>query len=662
MSAGGSSAKGASGRLHPLVAGGLGALAARLGTLTLFFLAGGQVNGPLNFIPVAAAYHGAVLLGLLALLLLAAAAARSDGTRRFVVRGGLALFALTLVVGLLEFLLLRHTGHKLTPAVLRTYAGSGVFTKEVLAPLGHDGGFTAALVLVAAAGAGWLIVVARRGTAPVGGWAAAGWAAGAAGVLLWAAGLDRPLQRAYVRPPELAGWDAVRPGRRPVPPADEAAAVTELRALVPLAPGWRWTNADYPLARQAEPALAAARGPAGRRADPPDIVLIAVESLRAQALWFSGLADTAATPNLRRLAARGVVFRSFLANGYPSSEGFFCLHTGLWPRPGRTATVDAAGLRFTALPERLGALGYHRIALWGGNASFDHELSWGRLWYDELEYQARPGEWVYSQHLSDAELVRRAIVRGRAHDAAKSGQPLFLFLATNGTHGPFVTGGHYFGTEAQRAEAERINPDADDADRRTRYRRALELLDLQLGRLLDWLDTRPRSRRTVVVLTGDHSIDVDGQGSPLLRALPSDDFVWTGAVIAGPEPLVGPVPRTETFAASQVDLMPTLLALAGDTGPQAGPGADLFAAIPPEARTAVAVRPDGFRLDRGGRTLFVPAADAREAWREASFARPQFERPPAAEAAEPGEADRLVRVVNYWTYLLEQDRLQRPAR
>ena len=644
---------------HPLVLGGLLTVAVRLAGIVCFYLTAGQVNGPLNFIPVAAAYHTLVLLALTLVLLGLWVAVSGPRLRTGVKWLGLTLFAVVLFAGAVEFLLLRHTGHKLTPAVLSTYAGAGVLTKEVLAPLGHDVRHTAWMLGLVAAGWTGLVLLAwrvRRNESEIGPWR------GVALLLaLTVAGLgvgmaaDRPLQRAIVRPPELALLESLWRNAGTPAPENEAAVRAELRTLVPLAPGWHWSDDVYPLLREAEPALATAPAMAARRADLPDIFLIMVESLRAQDLWFSTFSPAADTPNLRRLAERGVLFPGFLSNGYPSSEGFFSLHAGTWPHPARVATVETDALQFHALPERLGALGYHRLALWGGNASFDHELPWGKLWYDELVYQARPGELVYSQHMSDAELMQQVIARGTAHDREIPDRPLFAFVATNGTHGPFATGDHHFGTPEQKAEAEQINP-ADAACRPERYRRALSLFDLQLGRLLDWIEHRPRARNTVILLVGDHSIDVESAGSPLLRALPSNDFVWTGAIVAGPKRLMGPVPRVAAVAASHVDVMPTVLAMVGDTGPQAGPGVDLLAAIAPAQRTAVAIRPGGFRLDRGGQTLFVPAADLRESWEEPSFARRQFVRP-AGATAPADEAVRLQRVVRYWSYLLEQNRL-----
>ncbi len=649
---------GRGGWVHPLVCGGLVVLAVRLFAIAVFFLAGGQVNGPFNFIPIASAYHSAILLVLVLLLLVLPLARRPGLASRLVIVAGLVLLAVTLLAGLVEFLLLRHTGHKLSAAVLRTYAGPGVLTKEVLAPLAQDRGFTALLGGTAAAGLAVLALLAWRGRpGPVGrGPFVVGITVVAA--LCFVVWRDRPLQRAYVRPPELALLDTLLPAARTPAPGNEAAALADLRALTPLAPGWRWTGPEFPLQREAGPEVAGSAEMRARREDRPDIVLIAVESLCAEALWFAPSPDPAVTPNLRRLADRGVRFDHFLSNGFPSAEGFFSLHSGLWPHPGRAATVDSAGTRFEALPERLGRLGYHRIALWGGDASFDHELSWARVWYDESINQAHAGEWIYSQNTSDAEFMQRAIAHGRAHDAAQSGRPLFLFLANGGTHGPFVAGVDFFATPEQRAEAQRINPDGPGVARSTRYRRSLELFDRQLGRLIDWLDSRPRAANTVIVVLGDHAVSLVIGGAPLDSSLPEDDTHWTGAVIAGPARLIGGQPRVEKFPASQVDILPTLLALAGDTAPQAGPGVDLFAPIPASARAAVAIRPGGFRLDRLDRSLIVPANATEEArYYDAFMAAPRGSARPA-----PAEAESLSRAVRYWSYLLEQNRVLAPAR
>jgi Arylsulfatase A and related enzymes len=72
--------------------------------------------------------------------------------------------------------------------------------------------------------------------------------------------------------------------------------------------------------------------------------------------------------------------------------------------------------------------------------------------------------------------------------------------------------------------------------------------------------------------------------------LPENDNIWTTAIIAGPERLVGP-PRRILAPASHVDMLPHVLALVGDRRPSAALGSDLFGPPRNGMRSAMAVAP-----------------------------------------------------------------------
>jgi arylsulfatase A-like enzyme len=308
------------------------------------------------------------------------------------------------------------------------------------------------------------------------------------------------------------------------------------------------------------------------------------------------------------------------------------------------------------MPARLKTQGYHRLAIWGGNVNMGNQFAWARQWYDEVDFDIPGNESGFYYNRGDAETFRVLQEHITRNDRAAPGRPQFIFVATAGTHGPFTTAQSVFSRPEDAAEAApfRTNPDTDRAEN---YDNMLRLLDRQVGLLREFLATRPRARNTVLIVCGDHSVSVTERVEYAIRNFPTDGAVWTTAMVHGPERLVG-APRTVDFSASAADLMPTILALAGDHRPTAAMGADLFGPLPPEKRFAVAVREDGFRLDRNGWSLFVNAADPAE-----YFVHRSFEDRERTRVSDPGgpftaqDARDLHAAMQAWSWFIEQDRV-----
>ena len=465
-------------------------------------------------------------------------------------------------------------------------------------------------------------------------------------------------QRDVHRPPELLfAYHWLRPSEVPTP-ADESRAVAQLRAAVDPAGGSRWLDPALPLVRAA---------PTGRNrfrdesvpAVRPDILLFAVESLRAAELGYvpgNAAGAESATPRLDRLAREGVVFSRYIANGNPSPRGFFAINAGVWDHRESFIVSGSTGSEFDALPERLRRIGYFTLGLWGANPSFDNQLFWATQWYDRIRYAGPAGPLGIARSIPDDLLIDQLLAEIAAHDRAHAAQPLFAYVATAGTHEPYTIEGD---TRAADATVRAI---AAEKDPRRRYRRVLAHLDAQIGRVLDALDARPSGRPRLVIVVGDHS---DAAGDPIrpeMRDLPNNAVEWTAALIAGPSEWIGPVPRVETFASSHVDLTPTLLDLVGDRGPTVAMGTNLFADVPPELRTALSVSGQGYRLDRGGWSLFV-----RRDHPETIYTRPAFAPLDSLRTGvegspfTPEDARRLWENMNTWSYLIENDRGWRAA-
>lgn len=644
---------------HPLALATLIALAARTAGLALHYF-GRDLSGqplvvmPMTLFPAAFAYHCATLLvPALFLLLLWKLLPRLRWATLLL---AFPVFGTAVLLGQVDFEMLRLVGRRFSPSVFSTYVPHEAFTSEIILPLRAD--LTHTLISVGLILGGWIALAdvvwrgLRTSTKPRWSWPWFAVLTTACGYAALVPARYTPSSRALLQPPEitfLRAWGS--DDRTPAPAQPEKLAALLRSTLVPGAAALNWTDDRYPLIHRP----AASSSDTAPIADPPDIIVIAVESLHAPLLGFINLAQHNVTPHFDALARDSVVFSHFISNGYPSAPGFFAINTGTLPHRTKTVTAEFPDRIFDALPTRLKDLGYHRLAIWGGNAAMANELTWAQRWYDEVDYQIEGNQLEFHHSRGDAETFRVLAEHIAKADRAHLNQPQFIFVATAGTHGPFTASKSVFSRPEDRAEAAPFSADASE-DREDNYDQMLHLLDRQVGKLAEFLATRARSHNTILVICGDHGVSLTGQYSYDIRSFPIDGVVWTSALLHGDARLLGP-PRTETFASSQADLMPTLLALAGDRRPTAAMGADLLAPLPPAQRFAIAVREDGYRLDRDGWSLFVSAVDPAD-----YFAHRSFQLTPRAHASDPGspftaqDARDLHAAVQGWSWLIEQNR------
>ena len=300
------------------------------------------------------------------------------------------------------------------------------------------------------------------------------------------------------------------------------------------------------------------------RGGKPNVLLIVLDTVRADAL-IDGGSPRSTTPNLSRLAARGVRFdraRSAAPWTLPTHASLF---TGRWPRElgiGENRPLD--GSRPT-LAEYLSGHGYATSGFVGNTYFCNSWFGLGRGFahyedYYEENLLVSPVEalrctaagraiirWVGSSYNvrpesvhapKDAERINRDFLRWLdAHREASADRPFFTFLNYIDAHDPYLVPA---GSTAPRfglipeSEAE-LNllrgwhavPKGTLTPRqatlaRDAYDDCLAALDAQIGRLLDELERRGVLDETIVVLTSDHGEqfgdrNLFGHGSSLYR-------------------------------------------------------------------------------------------------------------------------------------------------
>jgi arylsulfatase A-like enzyme/Flp pilus assembly protein TadD len=300
-----------------------------------------------------------------------------------------------------------------------------------------------------------------------------------------------------------------------------------------------------------------------------DVVLITIDTLRADALGFAGNAK-AATPVLDRLAAQGRVFTNAHAHNVVTLPSHTNILTGLYPyqhgvRDNSGFTVpDSIPTLATVLAEA----GYATGAF-VGSFPLDSQFGLDRgfaVYDDRYPEGSNPEEFAFPERRG-GEVVSAALAWWRQQKGQKRGQPRFLWVHLFDPHAPYAPPEPF----ASRFKADPYQGEVAATD---------AFLAPLLGPFLDGTE-----KPALVVVTADHGESL-GEHGELTHGL----FAYEATLRV---PLVvwgrGVTPGRDPRAARHVDIFPTVLQAAGLAGAQAKP-------------------PTG--LTRPGRSLLAPAAPA----------------------------------------------------
>lgn len=283
------------------------------------------------------------------------------------------------------------------------------------------------------------------------------------------------------------------------------------------------------------------------------LLVIGLDTTRADRLGCYGH-ERAATPTIDAIAARGVLFRRASAHAPLTLPTHASLFTGTYPPEhgihdnGRTALPP----HLTTLAELLHAAGLRTgafIAAIALDSSFGLDRGF-EVYEDDL---------VGGGAADDAHIQRRgAAVTDDALAWLKSlddDEPFFAFV-------------HYYDAHAT------YEAPADFAQTGDAYDDELAYVDSQVRRLLGWLESTRRDERTIVLLIADHGESLGEHGESTHGALIYEGTQHIPWIFAMPD---GRWAGTEVHErVSQVDFLPTILALYGLEPPTICSGANLL--------------------------------------------------------------------------------------
>ena len=302
-------------------------------------------------------------------------------------------------------------------------------------------------------------------------------------------------------------------------------------------------------------ALIAVCAVARRPARQPNVLLITLDTVRSDHVGAYG-APHAATPNLDRLAARGLLFphafsvvpvtlashATLLTGRYPPRHGV--RGNSFYRLPDDTLTLA------TALRQR----GYHTAAFVGA-AVLDHRfgLNQGFDVYDDEMGSTR--ETLIAERDASA-VVSRALAWVNGPEPRS---PFFLWVHVFDPHHPY---------EPPEPFRSRFAASPYDGE--------IAHADEQIGRLLEALGTERRLEQTLVVATSDHGEALGEHGEATHGVLLYDSTLRVPLILAGPGVPRGV--RASPDAVSLADVMPTVLGRLGPFDTAGLDGRDLLGA------------------------------------------------------------------------------------
>src|SRR5262245_14196957 len=299
--------------------------------------------------------------------------------------------------------------------------------------------------------------------------------------------------------------------------------------------------------RDGDPRRSVRRSWAQRRVEKPNIILITLDTTRADHLGCYGYAN-AKTPNIDALA-RAVILFAQAATPVPLTQpAHSSIMTGLYPtyHGVRTNGITALSQAHTTIAEELSRAGYRTGAFvgafvldgrWGLNQGFgDYDDRFDMTKYKHLDLAGvqRPGDQVMDAALHWLDGHKQA--------------PFFAWVHLYDAHTPYEP-------------PEPLLSEFRDRGLAGLYDGEIAFADEQVGRCVSWLRKAGLAEKTIIVVLGDHGEGLGSHGEGTHGYFVYDYALHVPFIVATPFDELRGV-RVDSQV-SLVDVFPTVLALAG---------------------------------------------------------------------------------------------------
>ncbi len=258
------------------------------------------------------------------------------------------------------------------------------------------------------------------------------------------------------------------------------------------------------------------------------------------------------TPFLDQLAVGGHAWSNFQVAGIPTINALLGVHLSLLQHPDRFISTDFLTLTNQTFVSVLRDKGYQTHYFSAGDPTWDGQTPWFRQWYDGISYDR--------ERELDGPMLE-SMASWMKHNVTPD-HPFLLTAMTKTNHFPF-------------RDAEALEPQRPNTTLAERMESTMAYTDERIRDFIDSLRNEPWFDHTVFVVFADHGFPMNEHGSSAIGYGLYPESTWIPFVVAGPHPKLG-VPRRHDEPASQLDVGPTLLDLAGVSAPNAFMGHSLL--------------------------------------------------------------------------------------
>ena len=318
------------------------------------------------------------------------------------------------------------------------------------------------------------------------------------------------------------------------------------------------------------------------KAQGPNVILVAIDALRADYLPMFADGAPAKTPNLQDLANDAIVFKRCFAQASWTKPSFATIFSGLYPES-HTATSKMAILpeEVTTFPEVLMESGYYTKGFTNNpNTTSVFNFDQGYVDYVDLKPDLAFGASLSASKLAvygglrvgknkvfspkiivtdfyqPAETVTELALDWITDGPDRKDAPFFLYLHYMDPHDPFMDPDSDEGGYA-RVKMEHPDPDEFQDCMKDAYISEIEYLDEQLGELFKGLKNDGLYDDSLIIFTSDHGeefFDHDGwwHGQTLY-----DELIFVPLIVKLPKNMGGG--QVNTNFARHVDLAQTVL-------------------------------------------------------------------------------------------------------
>ncbi len=307
------------------------------------------------------------------------------------------------------------------------------------------------------------------------------------------------------------------------------------------------------------PALAAEKA-----ASPPNVLLISVDTLRADHLSCYGY-HLRTSPNIDKLAAEGVRFENANTTIPLTGPSHISLLTSHYPQE-HGARINGLAVskkaRVMFLPQILRRFGYRNAAFVSG-WPLKSRLTHLNVWFDHYDEDMPRTYQLFnsSRYAEDVTPKALAWLRSNHH------RPFFLFVHYFDPHSPYHLREEFAHPEQIRPTPKHLEGiDEETRDRIQKYDSEIGYADHYIGKLLSTLDELNLRQSTLVVLLADHGEslgehDYVGHGRHLYQNIIRVPLIFRLPGVTRP----GKVIQEDV---SLLDVTPTILGLTVDRGKQ----------------------------------------------------------------------------------------------